>query len=688
MKIHLIFPPLWECDAPYSSIPYLYAFLKTKGFDISAVDLNIKFQNKMLTRNAIMEHVQKLKDQCEYESNEKQGIIKKALAIYELVGAKEIENAKQRLKISNDIRINIRDKKVLEIGRFIYSAKYYPASFNSYQYLLNGKEINKLSDVLGSIKDLSTNIFGELTEDYVKENSDYDVVGISVASNNQLITALTVAKMYKMYNQKVKVVIGGAILPYMIDAIHQTPEIFQYVDCFIVGEGETPLLKWLKYISGKCPIEDVPNTIYMGKDNKIYSSDLHSFEDINQLPTPDYGYVDWDDYFSSKRIISYLSSRGCYWNKCTFCGLTSNFGQKYRLRNINMVIDDIKKLKHENNTSYLIFNDEALSANRIEKISEEIIKEDIRVYWCCLCRLDNNHEKRVFEKAFCAGLRIVSFGLENGSQDVLNLMDKGICLTIVPQILKESHESGIWNNVYLILGFPGERESDISSTTEIVIENRDYIDTLGYGEFRLDGYSKVFKEPKKYGISIQSFENDYFGPNYSFTYHNNKSSNKELIEAFEACMNKYKFNPRLYTGIDLNMLLINLSKSNKNDLIKNNIEPMKDFNEIGDKILNFPLHKIKVKLIETSYKKLYINDGYSFIFYSKKLGGSIELAGDLDRILLYISADYVNLQTVCNRYCNIYNITISQIEGFVRTVVYHFFNMQMVEVEFQNTEEI
>ncbi|MGV8147238.1 MAG: hypothetical protein ACLKAK_10185 [Alkaliphilus sp.] len=86
----------------------------------------------------------------------------------------------------------------------------------------------------------------------------YDVIGISISGIDQLVPAFTLAKVSKEQYRWKKVVIGGALLPYMYNVL-KTYRMPSNVDCFIFGEGETPLIKWLDYLKGNIGIQDVPS---------------------------------------------------------------------------------------------------------------------------------------------------------------------------------------------------------------------------------------------------------------------------------------------------------------------------------------------------------------------------------------------------------------------------------------------
>lgn len=203
----------------------------------------------------------------------------------------------------------------------------------------------------------------------------------------------------------------------MRNSIYHSPELFHWFDYLIVGEGESALLRLLEFFEDKCDINDVPNILY-AKNGQVIKAKGKKCENVHKLPMVDYSYVEWDDYFFKDKVISYLASRGCYWNKCSFCGLTANYGQKYRVKNAEQIVNELEELSNTNNCRYIVFNDEALTAFEIKSIAKEILRRDLKIYWSCLCRLDKQHNKETFQLAYKAGLRIISFGLENGSQKV------------------------------------------------------------------------------------------------------------------------------------------------------------------------------------------------------------------------------------------------------------------------------
>lgn len=632
MIINLIFPPLWECDSPYSSTAYLSAYLKKNGFKVNCCDLNIAIQNYILSEQGMKEAVNRIKTDLSRLSEEKGDYLRKILSLYELVGMENILKAVETLKETKDIKSITRAKRICEIGRVLYSAPYYPASFDANRYLSGQGEINDIDTLQKSIEDRDGNIFYSFLVQYVNAHIDeYDIWGISIASSNQLVPAFTLAKIIKTRNSEKKIVIGGAILPYMYTAILNSPELFRYADCFIFGEGETPLMKWLDYLNGAIAIERIPNIMYL-EQGLVKTTTEQTIENINSLAAPDYSGIAWESYFSSQHISSYISSRGCYWNKCSFCGLTSNYSQFYRIRDIKLVLDDISTLVSTYGIQYINFNDEALSSNRLRQLAEGILARNLKFYWTCLCRLDNNLENDLFYLCYNAGLRIISFGLESASETLLKKMNKGIHLNSVPDILRNSHKAGIWNNVYLILGFPGEQDKDIHITKEFLSNYGEYIDSLGYGSFRLDGYSKVYKNPQDFGISRKPVNIKYFGPDYPFCYEEEQSLH-DKIKNFDESIRHQKYYHENFSCVDVNNLFLLTGEYSKKEIWDNYFEDILAKRKEYDHNLENKPDGLYIQLKNIKSLKVTLSKGSSLYLFHNKTGGCIELDGRMELII-------------------------------------------------------
>lgn len=519
MKTILTFPPVWETSTPYASLAVLSAFLKENNINVDILDLNIETQYFMLTNDEYINNiVNKLYEQ-EATINDLKRLdsIKLALKLYNKLKPMIDGNLIDKIKASNNEQDEMKYKNISNYLRFIISTCYYPTIFSDLSYTTK-LELNTIDNVFKEVKSVEGNIFYDVFKGQFIENFlAYDVVGISLASINQLVPGLTLASMIKKLDPNIKIIIGGAILPYLEKNIQSDCSFFEYADFYIVGEGETALLSCLKYFEGKLDINEIPNTIYKNKNN-IVSNRMGYIEDVDNLPMIDYSKYPIEKYFTRKINIPYLASRGCHWNKCSFCSLTCNFANKYRERSINNIEKDLIDLVEKHKFSKLIFNDEALTPKRIGDISDIILNNDLNVTWHSLARLSGNYTDEILYKARKSGLLVISLGLESGCQRTLDNMCKGIKIDKVPSILKQLKKHKIWSNIYYIIGFPTETKEDFMESLKFIEENSKYIGSLSYTLFRLESNSKAFFEPEDYGMSIidKKDSTDYFGPDYSY----------------------------------------------------------------------------------------------------------------------------------------------------------------------------
>lgn len=159
----------------------------------------------------------------------------------------------------------------------------------------------------------------------------------------------------------------------LINEVSHNIELFSVFDSVIVHEGETALLNLIKHLNNEFEISNISNIIYKNDaDIKVNKLNSHG-EDINSLPTPCFDGLPLDMYFSPELILPVLSSRGCYWRRCTFCDHSFGYSGNYRPRDVGLLYDDIKALKSKYGTAYFTFQDEGVSP-----ADKRIIREDNR----------------------------------------------------------------------------------------------------------------------------------------------------------------------------------------------------------------------------------------------------------------------------------------------------------------------
>jgi len=294
-------------------------------------------------------------------------------------------------------------------------------------------------------------------------SSEPKIVGFS-CTTPMIESVKYCAEKLKEANKDIKIVIGGPHITAMWENIIKLP----YVDFCIRGEGEYPLLELSQTVLKNKDANGIANVVNKEKVNPLRPIN----ENLDELPFPARHLLKIDRYAQATigkkkgNFQTVISSRGCPM-MCVFCSAHITFGRKVRYRDPIKVVDEIEECIDKFKIENLGFLDDTLTLNKphITKICEEIIKRGInkKIEWFCNGRVDTV-DKEMLELMKKAGCYSISYGIESGSQRVLNILKKGFTLEQVEKAIKITKELGIHVHGYFILGSPTETKEDIEKT--------------------------------------------------------------------------------------------------------------------------------------------------------------------------------------------------------------------------------
>jgi len=253
------------------------------------------------------------------------------------------------------------------------------------------------------------------------------------------------------------------------------------------------------------------------------------------MHTQDLDDLHLEEYLMPELILPVQSSRGCYWKKCTFCD--HDFGQTYNVKNVKKMVSELQELNSKYGIKHFEFIDEAMSGDYIRELSEAILDSGLEINWYCNARLENSFTKDVFVIARKAGLRMILWGLESGSERIMALINKGVDFEKRPEILKNASDADIWNYAYIFFGFPSETHEDVVATADLICNNLDIIHYYGRSMFTLGKHAQLSHDPEKFGI-IKLPDDEEFSATASFT-RNKGLSQKELEESINLFRDRY-----------------------------------------------------------------------------------------------------------------------------------------------------
>ena len=500
-KCLLIIPPLLEPTKFYPATPILAGQLEANGYEAKNLDLNIRFFRTILTKEYI-EKTKNLLDKknIEYDNPHINFLIENletAIERYKVETIKDEEyyKAKETLEeIAKFISLPYKNLNLTRLDGFEHC-------FSGYTY--NYKKIKEMSF------DKENNIFVSFFEEVIKEikKEKFDFIGITIPFPGTIIPAFTLARLLKD-KTKAHITLGGNFIKEK--NILNNPEILDiFCDSVLLGDGEESIVKLVKTLEKSEKKENVSGLIYKNKKD-IISNPIKPVTSLDELHIPSFKGINFNEYLIKELITSMIISKGCYWGKCTFCALGPKYG-RYCIKKPEKVVADIKALKEKYNLNNLFnFQDDALHPNYLDKLADEIIKEDLKIYYFIFGRFEKEFTRELLEKLYKSGLRSIYWGLESGSQSVLEKMNKGIKLENVSRILKDCHEIGISSMAGIIVNFPTETIDEYNETIKFLETVKDYV-TISPGNFTVMKNSIIEQNNEKYGIKL--IESDYIKEN-------------------------------------------------------------------------------------------------------------------------------------------------------------------------------
>lgn len=334
---------------------------------------------------------------------------------------------------------------------------------------------------------------------------DFDVVAISIGTRaHQLMPAMCLAKKIKEETNSVVVIGGRRIYPEILKE-------YPFVDYGILMDNGENFEKLLRVIEGDSRVikENIPNLMYR-KENDVHIGPTYDF-DMQAISYPDYSglplelykyypYQELDGSFPKEDILilPYYAVEGCV-GRCAFC---SGHAGKLGMKSPKKISKEIVRMKKDTGTNkfMLVSNEININYDFMKKISEALAPH--KILWTDSARLDN-FDKDLMKKTAESGCIQLTYGLESGSQELLERMQKDINLKKAAKILKWGYKAGIWSHVNVIAGLPYETDEDINKTIGFLNKNSPYINSLTVTKFYVAYNSPIEKFPEKFGLRLR-----------------------------------------------------------------------------------------------------------------------------------------------------------------------------------------
>jgi len=320
-----------------------------------------------------------------------------------------------------------------------------------------------------------------------------DCYGVSMIFIQQLPVGALLGRVLRQQTGK-KVFFGGSCFTAGTDNfLRWYPES---ADVIVDGDGEEPLKKLLEQDGSP---EGVSGAVFWHNGQVVcnppeYRRDIDAYGGA-----PDFSNLNLADYYSPQPVAPLLLSRGCYWRRCTFCVHHMSAGLTHRLHSLERVIEILRQMTGQG-VRHFSFVDEMIAPGHFANLADAIIAAGLGISYYALAKPTKGFKPEILRKMAQSGCKYVLWGVESGSQRILDLMDKGTRVEDMEQVLRDAHAEGIANHVYVMAGFPTETRAEFIDTLRFLTRNREVLYSIHRGVFALEPGSPIFKNPERFGV--------------------------------------------------------------------------------------------------------------------------------------------------------------------------------------------
>lgn len=578
-KLLLITPPFTQLNTPYPATCYLKGFLNTKSISSFQVDLGIEVTLALFNSKKLKSIFSTIEINSNFSDNANRIISLKDNYI------STINSVIAFLQGKNKTFAN----RMIQQGFLPQASRFENQHDFDWAFGTNGIEdkakhfgtlyLEDLSDFIKECVDeyfgfsryaerlgRSANSFDEIYEELQKplsivdeisikllsekiENSQPTLVLLSVPFPGNLLSAFRCAQWIKQHHPTIKIAMGGGFPNTELRSLKEK-RVFEFIDFITLDDGETPVENLIEYLENKRPIELLKRTFVLHENEVNYfNGSLQRDYKQQEVGTPDYSDLLLDDYISAIEMVNPMHrlwsdgrwnkltmAHGCYWAKCTFCDVSLDYIQNYQATTVQQICDRIETIIAQTNITGFHFVDEAAPPAMMRDLALEIIHRKLNISWWTNIRFEKSFSNDLCYLLKSSGCIAVSGGLEVASDRLLQLIDKGVSLEQVAQVLKNFKQNDIMVHAYLMYGYPTQTVQETVDSLEVVRQlfKNNILQSGFWHQFALTAHSPIGKNPEKFSVQITSKEG---------TFANNDLTYKEL------------------KGIDHNLFSFGLKKS-------------------------------------------------------------------------------------------------------------------------------
>ena len=391
--------------------------------------------------------------------------------------------------------------------------------------------IAELLNIEAKIADYS--LGGDFKKDLVKFKPDYIVVNVAMPTFDSDLKVLETAK--KIFPNILTIAKGAPFLTCAKETIQDN----SYIDIIIIGEAE----ETLKEILENKTYKDIAGIYYRENLTIKYTGKRPFISKLDELPFPARHLVNNKIYKrpdNSKPQAVIKVSRGCPYH-CFFCLATPVSGSFVRTRSPENIILELKECINRYKITNFVFWSDIFTQDRdwVIQLCNKILEENLKIVWSCNTRVDTIDEE-LLALMHEAGCRLVSVGVESGSQYILDKINKKTTITEIKKCFKMLKKAKMKTYAYFVIGLPWDDENTIKQTVDFAIDlDPDFVSF--YTAVPLPG-TKFYSYAKENNLFAENCS--YNGAYYNPVVKTHSIEKERIMELHKFAVKKFYLRPK------------------------------------------------------------------------------------------------------------------------------------------------